>query len=64
MKHLNYNTENTKKYLFLNFILKLTGCSGPKENASCVDQNKENQCFENETEGKINVSVSVSPPYA
>ncbi|XP_023065045.1 disks large homolog 2 isoform X2 [Piliocolobus tephrosceles] len=29
---------------------ELTDCSGPKENASCIEQNKENQCFENETE--------------
>ncbi|XP_031243210.1 disks large homolog 2 isoform X4 [Mastomys coucha] len=31
---------------------ELTGCSGPKENASYIEQNKENQCFENETEEK------------
>ncbi|XP_011793918.1 PREDICTED: disks large homolog 2 isoform X1 [Colobus angolensis palliatus] len=29
---------------------ELTDCSGPKENASCIEQNKENQCFENETD--------------
>ncbi|XP_055211549.2 disks large homolog 2 isoform X2 [Gorilla gorilla gorilla] len=29
---------------------KLTDCSGSKENASCIEQNKENQCFENETD--------------
>ncbi|XP_053526813.1 disks large homolog 2 isoform X3 [Artibeus jamaicensis] len=28
---------------------ELTGCSGPKENVSCIEQNKDNQCFENET---------------
>ncbi|XP_051004881.1 disks large homolog 2 isoform X6 [Acomys russatus] len=27
---------------------ELTGCSGPKENASYIEQNKENQYFENE----------------
>ncbi|XP_040587935.1 disks large homolog 2 isoform X4 [Mesocricetus auratus] len=32
--------------------VELTGCSGPKENTSYIDQNKENQCFENETEEK------------
>uniref|UniRef100_A0A8I6ABF7 Discs large MAGUK scaffold protein 2 n=1 Tax=Rattus norvegicus TaxID=10116 RepID=A0A8I6ABF7_RAT len=31
---------------------ELTGCSGPKENASYIEQNKENQFFENETEEK------------
>ncbi|XP_034790004.1 disks large homolog 2 isoform X1 [Pan paniscus] len=29
---------------------ELTDCSGSKENASCIEQNKENQCFENETD--------------
>ncbi|XP_070932013.1 disks large homolog 2 isoform X12 [Macaca nemestrina] len=29
---------------------ELTDCSGPKENASYIEQNKENQCFENETD--------------
>ncbi|XP_035886016.1 disks large homolog 2 isoform X4 [Phyllostomus discolor] len=28
---------------------ELTGCSGPKENVSCIERNKGNQCFENET---------------
>ncbi|XP_074256360.1 disks large homolog 2 isoform X3 [Saimiri boliviensis] len=32
--------------------LELTDCNGPKENASCIEQNKENQCFENETDEK------------
>ncbi|XP_065384881.1 disks large homolog 2 isoform X4 [Macaca fascicularis] len=27
---------------------QLTDCSGPKENASYIEQNKENQCFEND----------------
>nr|XP_045226103.1 disks large homolog 2 isoform X9 [Macaca fascicularis] len=27
---------------------ELTDCSGPKENASYIEQNKENQCFEND----------------
>ncbi|XP_030684650.1 disks large homolog 2 isoform X3 [Nomascus leucogenys] len=27
-----------------------TDCSGSKENASCIEQNRENQCFENETD--------------
>ncbi|XP_058518283.1 disks large homolog 1-like [Ochotona princeps] len=40
---------------------ELTGCNGPKENASCIDQNKENQCFENETEGKINQNQGKCP---
>ncbi|XP_076403250.1 disks large homolog 2 isoform X2 [Peromyscus maniculatus bairdii] len=31
---------------------ELTGCSGPKENISYIEQNKENQCFEDETEEK------------
>ncbi|XP_057612251.1 disks large homolog 2 isoform X4 [Chionomys nivalis] len=31
---------------------ELTDCGGPKENISCVEQNKENQCFENEHEEK------------
>ncbi|KAM5245835.1 disks large homolog 2 isoform 18-T18 [Ctenodactylus gundi] len=31
---------------------ELTGCRGPKENASCTEQNKENQCFENEADEK------------
>ncbi|XP_075809095.1 disks large homolog 2 isoform X4 [Microtus pennsylvanicus] len=31
---------------------ELTDCGGPKENISCVEQNKENQCFENEPEEK------------
>lgn len=31
---------------------ELTDCSGPKENASYIEQNKENQFFENETEEK------------
>ncbi|XP_032497205.1 disks large homolog 2 isoform X1 [Phocoena sinus] len=32
--------------------VELTCCSGPKENASCTEQNKDNQCFENETDKK------------
>ncbi|XP_063112413.1 disks large homolog 2 isoform X6 [Cavia porcellus] len=28
---------------------KFVGCSGPKENASCIEKNRENQCFENES---------------
>ncbi|XP_049747045.1 disks large homolog 2 isoform X8 [Elephas maximus indicus] len=31
---------------------ELTGCSGSKENGSCVEQNKQNQCFEYETDEK------------
>ncbi|XP_023367550.1 disks large homolog 2 isoform X1 [Otolemur garnettii] len=31
---------------------EIIGCSRPKENVSCIEQNKENQCFENETDGK------------
>ncbi|KAM5185434.1 disks large homolog 2 isoform 18-T18 [Callospermophilus lateralis] len=31
---------------------ELTVWSGPKENASCIEQNKENQFFENETDEK------------
>ncbi|XP_057363160.1 disks large homolog 2 isoform X3 [Manis pentadactyla] len=31
---------------------ELTGCSGSKENASCIEQNKDYQCFENETDEK------------
>ncbi|XP_078196211.1 disks large homolog 2 isoform X9 [Callithrix jacchus] len=31
---------------------ELTDCNGPKENASCIEQNKENQCFENKTDEK------------
>ncbi|XP_075404796.1 disks large homolog 2 isoform X1 [Tenrec ecaudatus] len=33
---------------------EFTGCSGSKENVSCVQQNKENQCFENENDEKTN----------
>ena len=31
---------------------ELAGCGGPKENASCIEQNKDNQCSENETDKK------------
>nr|XP_012324963.1 disks large homolog 2 isoform X5 [Aotus nancymaae]XP_012324964.1 disks large homolog 2 isoform X6 [Aotus nancymaae] len=31
---------------------ELTDCNGPKENVSCIEQNKENQCFENEADEK------------
>ncbi|XP_077653778.1 disks large homolog 2 isoform X6 [Urocitellus parryii] len=31
---------------------ELTVWGGPKENASCIEQNKENQCFENEIDEK------------
>ncbi|XP_062950231.1 disks large homolog 2 isoform X1 [Cynocephalus volans] len=31
---------------------ELTGCSGTRENASCTEQNKEYQCFENNTDEK------------
>nr|XP_025704153.1 disks large homolog 2 isoform X1 [Callorhinus ursinus] len=31
---------------------ELTDCCGPKESASCIEQNKDNQCFENETDKK------------
>ncbi|KAM6158012.1 disks large homolog 2 isoform 11-T11 [Rhynchocyon petersi] len=31
---------------------EFSGYRGSKENASCVEQNKENQCSENETDGK------------
>uniref|UniRef100_A0A673U2L2 Uncharacterized protein n=1 Tax=Suricata suricatta TaxID=37032 RepID=A0A673U2L2_SURSU len=38
---------------------ELTDCTGPKENTSCIEQNKDNQCFENETDQKTRVSVRV-----
>ncbi|XP_012497282.1 PREDICTED: disks large homolog 2 isoform X1 [Propithecus coquereli] len=40
---------------------ELTGCSGPNENASCIEQNKENQCFENETDEKTSQNQSKCP---
>uniref|UniRef100_A0A8D2JNS0 Discs large MAGUK scaffold protein 2 n=2 Tax=Sciurus TaxID=10001 RepID=A0A8D2JNS0_SCIVU len=40
---------------------ELTGWSGPKENASCIEKNKENQCFENETVGKSSQNQGKCP---
>ncbi|XP_073937775.1 disks large homolog 2 isoform X1 [Castor canadensis] len=40
---------------------ELTGFSGPKENASCIEQNKENQCFENETDEKTSQNQGKCP---
>ncbi|XP_075858483.1 disks large homolog 2 isoform X5 [Microcebus murinus] len=40
---------------------ELTGCSGPNANASCIEQNKENQCFENETDEKTSQNQSKCP---
>ncbi|KAM5222925.1 disks large homolog 2 isoform 6-T6 [Hipposideros larvatus] len=40
---------------------ELTGCSGPKENASCIEQNKENQCFENKTDKKTSQNQGKCP---
>ncbi|KAM5245818.1 disks large homolog 2 isoform 1-T1 [Ctenodactylus gundi] len=40
---------------------ELTGCRGPKENASCTEQNKENQCFENEADEKTSQNQGKCP---
>ncbi|XP_004385556.1 disks large homolog 2 isoform X1 [Trichechus manatus latirostris] len=40
---------------------ELTGCSGSKENTSCVEQNKENQCFEYETDEKTSQNEGKCP---
>ncbi|KAM9658695.1 disks large homolog 2 isoform 14-T14 [Trichechus inunguis] len=40
---------------------ELTGCSGSKENTSCVEQNKENQCFEYETDEKTSQNQGKCP---
>ncbi|XP_058401468.1 disks large homolog 2 isoform X1 [Diceros bicornis minor] len=40
---------------------EFTGCCGPKENASCIEQNKENQCFENETGEKTSQNQGRCP---
>ncbi|XP_058433364.1 disks large homolog 2 isoform X6 [Marmota monax] len=40
---------------------ELTVWSGQKENASCIEQNKENQCFENETDEKSSQNQGKCP---
>ncbi|XP_046541940.1 disks large homolog 2 isoform X2 [Equus quagga] len=40
---------------------ELTVCSGPKENASCIEQNKDNQCFENATDKKTSQNQGRCP---
>ncbi|XP_021580849.2 disks large homolog 2 isoform X4 [Ictidomys tridecemlineatus] len=40
---------------------ELTVWGGPKENASCIEQNKENQCFENETDEKSSQNQGKCP---
>ncbi|XP_076969521.1 disks large homolog 2 isoform X2 [Tamandua tetradactyla] len=40
---------------------ELTGCHESKENASCVEQNKENQCLENETVKKTSQNQGKCP---
>ncbi|XP_058162056.1 disks large homolog 2 isoform X1 [Dasypus novemcinctus] len=40
---------------------ELTGCSGSKENASSVEQNKENHCLENETVEKTSQNQGKCP---
>ncbi|KAM5185430.1 disks large homolog 2 isoform 14-T14 [Callospermophilus lateralis] len=40
---------------------ELTVWSGPKENASCIEQNKENQFFENETDEKSSQNQGKCP---
>ncbi|XP_023502281.2 disks large homolog 2 isoform X11 [Equus przewalskii] len=40
---------------------ELVGCSGPKENASCIEQNKDNQCFENATDKKTSQNQGRCP---
>ncbi|XP_074191761.1 disks large homolog 2 isoform X2 [Rhinolophus sinicus] len=40
---------------------ELTGCSGPKETASPIEQNKDNQCFENETNKKTSQNQGKCP---
>ncbi|XP_053416199.1 disks large homolog 2 isoform X1 [Nycticebus coucang] len=40
---------------------ELTGCSRPKENVSCIEQNKENQRFENETDEKTSQNQGKCP---
>ncbi|XP_066894458.1 disks large homolog 2 isoform X8 [Kogia breviceps] len=41
--------------------VELTCCSGPKENASCTEQNKDNQCFENEPDKKTSQNQGKCP---
>ncbi|KAM8814104.1 disks large homolog 2 isoform 1-T1 [Rhynchonycteris naso] len=40
---------------------ELTGCSGPKENVSCIEQNKDSQYFENETNKKTSQNQGKCP---
>uniref|UniRef100_A0A8D2I023 Discs large MAGUK scaffold protein 2 n=1 Tax=Urocitellus parryii TaxID=9999 RepID=A0A8D2I023_UROPR len=40
---------------------ELTVWGGPKENASCIEQNKENQCFENEIDEKSSQNQGKCP---
>ncbi|XP_032977551.1 disks large homolog 2 isoform X3 [Rhinolophus ferrumequinum] len=40
---------------------ELTGCSGPKESVSRIEQNKDNQCFENETNKKTSQNQGKCP---
>nr|XP_023502281.1 disks large homolog 2 isoform X6 [Equus caballus] len=40
---------------------ELVGCSGPKENASCIEQSKDNQCFENATDKKTSQNQGRCP---
>ncbi|XP_077914737.1 disks large homolog 2 isoform X3 [Halichoerus grypus] len=40
---------------------ELTYCCGPKESASCIEQNKDNQCFENETDKKTRQNQGKCP---
>ncbi|XP_073735909.1 disks large homolog 2 isoform X3 [Callorhinus ursinus] len=40
---------------------ELTDCCGPKESASCIEQNKDNQCFENETDKKTRQNQGKCP---
>ncbi|XP_053781667.1 disks large 1 tumor suppressor protein-like isoform X1 [Desmodus rotundus] len=40
---------------------ELTGCSGPKGNASCIEQNKDNQCSEDETDKKTTQNQGKCP---
>ncbi|XP_037696827.1 disks large homolog 2 isoform X2 [Choloepus didactylus] len=42
-------------------LKELTGCSGSKENAPCVEQNKGNQCLENETVEKTSQNQGKCP---
>ncbi|XP_036077704.1 disks large homolog 2 isoform X6 [Rousettus aegyptiacus] len=40
---------------------ELAGCSGPKENVSCIEQNKDHQCFENEMDKKTSQNQGKCP---